>query len=107
MGEEFFAKGANVALTPMVILGRVPQGGRNFESCGEDPHICSLFAAAEVRGLQSVAGIVANVDDYVLNNQETQRMSINAIASERAMQELYYRAYDAAVQAGVGSVMCR
>ena len=40
MGEEFAGKGGNVMLAPMLILARVPQGGRNFESTGEDPELC-------------------------------------------------------------------
>ena len=35
LGVEFYGKGANVVLAPMLILARVPQGGRNFESIGE------------------------------------------------------------------------
>ena len=49
MGAEFYGKGCNVALTPMLILARVPQGGRNFESCGEDPFLASRFGYNEVR----------------------------------------------------------
>jgi hypothetical protein len=33
MGREFRAKGVNVALGPMMNMGRDPQGGRNWEGC--------------------------------------------------------------------------
>lgn len=106
MGDEFFRKGANVALTPMLILARVPQGGRNFESCGEDPHLCGVFGAGETIGTQSVPGMITNIDDFVMNNQETDRQGGNAEVDERSAQELYMPAYEASVRAGAGSFMC-
>ena len=106
MGQEFFAKGANVALAPMLILARVPHGGRNLESIGEDGEVGFEFAKASITGLQSVGGVIANADDWVLNNQETGRMGVDSVCDERTMRELYYRAYEGAVAAGVGSFMC-
>lgn len=44
MGREFVGKGANVLLAPMLILARVINGGRNFESVGEDPELAYHFA---------------------------------------------------------------
>jgi beta-glucosidase len=67
MGEEFAGKGGNVMLAPMLILARVPQGGRNFESCGEDPELAYNFAFNMITGAQSVPGVIANADDFVLN----------------------------------------
>lgn len=106
MGAEFAGKGANVMLAPMLILARVPQGGRTFESCGEDPELCGAFAAAHVAGVQSNRGIVANADDFVLNNAEVDRQSISAIADERTRFEIYYRGYAGAIAGGVSSFMC-
>ena len=106
LGQEFADKGANVVLAPMLILARVPQGGRNFESIGEDPELAYAMAFAHISGVQSVPGIIANADDFVLNNQETDRGDISSIADERTLFELYYRGYKGAIDAGVGSVMC-
>jgi beta-glucosidase len=106
LGEEFAGKGANVVLAPMLILARVPQGGRNFESIGEDPELAHAMGAAHIAGVQSVPGVMANADDFVLNNQETDRGDISSVADERTLFELYYRGYKGAVDAGVGSVMC-
>ena len=106
MGREFFAKGANVALAPMLILARVPHGGRNVESIGEDGEVGFEFALAQVTGLQSVGGVLANADDFILNNQETGRMGVDSVCDERTMRELYFRAYEGAVAAGVASFMC-
>ena len=106
LGEEFADKGANVVLAPMLILARVPQGGRNFESIGEDPELAYNLAFAHVSGVQSVPGVLCNADDFVLNNQEDDRGDISAVCDERTLFELYYRGYKGSIDAGVDSIMC-
>ena len=106
MGEEFVGKGGNVMLAPMLILARVPQGGRNFESVGECPELAYHFAHSMISGAQAVPGLIANADDFVLNNQELDRGNISSVADQRTLFELYYRGYKGAIDAGVGSFMC-
>ena len=106
MGEEFACKGSNVMLAPMLILARVPLDGRIFESTGADPELAYAFAYHMISGAQSNVGVIANADDFVLNNQESDRGDISAVADERTLFELYYRGYKGAVDAGVGSFMC-
>ena len=106
VGEEFRGKGANVVLAPMLILARVPQGGRNFESIGEDPELAYAMAHAHVTGVQSIVGMLGNADDWCLNQQETARTSVTAVADERTRWELYYRGYAGAIAANVSSIMC-
>jgi beta-glucosidase len=53
MGGEFRAKGVNIALGPVVgPLGRVAEGGRNWEGFSNDPYLCGSLAAETVRGIQ-------------------------------------------------------
>ena len=106
MGQEFYGKGANVILAPMLILTRVPLDGRAFESVGEDPELAYAYAYNMISGSQSVPGIISNADDFVLNNQEYERGSISAVCDQRTLFELYYRGYKGAVDADVGSFMC-
>ncbi len=106
MATEFGGKGANLMLAPMLILARVPQGGRNFESIGEDPELAYHLAFAHVSGVQSVPGVMANADDFVLNNQETSRDSVSSECDQRTLFEMYYRGYKGAIDAGVASIMC-
>jgi beta-glucosidase len=106
MGEEFACKGSNVMLAPMLILARVPLDGRIFESTGADPELAYRFAFEMITGAQSVPGVIANADDFVLNNQESSRGSVSAVCDERTRFELYYRGYKGAVDANVGSFMC-
>jgi beta-glucosidase len=106
MSEEFLCKGSNVMLAPMLILARVPLDGRIFESTGADPELAYRFAFEMISGVQSIPGVIANADDFVLNNQESDRGGISAVCDERTLFELYYRGYAGAVAANVGSFMC-
>jgi beta-glucosidase len=105
LGWEAFHKGINVQLAPGVEIDRVPLNGRNFEYMSEDPFLAGQGGAAVIRGIQS-EHVIATVKHYVANSQETNRMTDSSNLSERTLQEIYLPAYQAAVRAGVGSVMC-
>lgn len=106
MGEEFFAKGANVQLGPGMCLARVPQNGRNFEYVsGEDPFFGYTMVQPVIKGIQG-EGVIANAKHYVLNNEETNRGTISDNADERTRFEMYYQPFQGAIDAGVGSMMC-
>ncbi|HEX6719176.1 MAG TPA: glycoside hydrolase family 3 N-terminal domain-containing protein, partial [Pyrinomonadaceae bacterium] len=105
LGAETKAKGQAVLLGPMVNIVRVPEGGRNFETFGEDPYLTSQLSAAEIRGIQS-QGIIAEVKHYAANNQENERTNVSAEVDERTLREIYLPAFETAVkEANVGSVM--
>jgi beta-glucosidase len=105
MAEEERDKGANVQLGPMMNMVRVPAAGRNFESFGEDPYLSAQMAAASVRGIQST-GVIATAKHYLDNDQEYQRMTISSEIDDRTQHEIYLPPFKAAVEAGVGSIMC-
>jgi beta-glucosidase len=98
------ARHQNVILAPMVNIVRVPEGGRDFETLGEDPFLASRIVAAEVAGIQA-QGLVATVKHFAENNQETQRQSVSADVDERTLHEIELPGFEAAVGAGVGAVM--
>jgi beta-glucosidase len=105
LGAETKAKGQNILLAPMVNIVRVPEGGRNFETFGEDPYLAAQIAVAEIRGIQS-QGVMAEVKHYAANNQEKDRLQVSAEVDERTLREIYLPAFEAAVkEAKVGSVM--
>ncbi|CAE8717633.1 unnamed protein product, partial [Polarella glacialis] len=107
MGQEFRAKGANVALGPAVNVHRVPFNGRNAEYIsGEDPALGESLVPAYVKGLQEGAGVAAVVKHFTLNQQETLRTTVNSQADARVRWEQYYPPFEAAVNAGVAAVMC-
>ncbi len=98
--------GTVAMLGPMCNLARVPQGGRNFESLGEDPFLASRLVEASVQGIQS-AGVIANVKHFVLNNQEDNRGNVSAIIDDATLYDLYMQPFKAGVEAGTLSIMCR
>jgi beta-glucosidase len=105
-GEETRSLGYTLLESPDVNIARVPQGGRVFESYGEDPFLAARMAVANIEGIQST-GVIANVKHYLANNQETNRGTINEIISERSLREIYMPAFEASVkEAHVASLMC-
>jgi len=104
--EEARAFGSRLFESPDINIARVPQGGRVFESYGEDPYLDARIAVANIEGIQS-AGELANVKHFDANNQETQRFSINEIIGERALREIYLPAFEASIkEAHSASIMC-
>jgi beta-glucosidase len=107
MAREFKGKGANVFLGPGLNVARVPWNGRNFEYLsGEDPVLGAAMGAASVRGVQSVAGMIATAKHFALNNQEAARQQVNVEVGDVPLNELYLAPFRAAVRAGAGAVMC-
>lgn len=105
LGREGRALGQDVLLSPMTNIIRVPQAGRNFETFSEDPLLSSRMVSEEVKGIQG-QGLIATVKHYALNNQETDRTTVDVRADEQTMREVELPAYQAAVDAGAGAVMC-
>jgi len=105
IGKEARAQQQDVLLSPMTNIVRVPQAGRNFETLGEDPLLAGELVAAEIDGVQD-AGLMATVKHYVVNNQETDRMTINTVVGERALREIYLPAFKRAVDKDVAAIMC-
>ncbi|GAB3688776.1 hypothetical protein GCM10028857_23360 [Salinarchaeum chitinilyticum] len=104
IAREARALDQDVLLAPGLNLIRVPHCGRNFEYFSEDPVVTGAFAAASVEGVQS-EDVIATPKHYVANSQETDRAVVSADVSERALRECYLPGFEAAVEAGAGSVM--
>ena len=96
LGREVRDIGSHILLGPAINIIRTPLCGRNFEYQTEDPYLNSRLAEAVVKGIQSQR-VAACVKHYVCNNQETNRFKVNAIVSERALEEIYFPAFKAAV----------
>jgi beta-glucosidase len=105
VAEEFRARNMHVLLGPGVNIYRFPLCGRNYEYMGEDPFLAASMVVPYVRSVMGV-GVLPVVKHFVANNNENRRKNSNSVVSERALREIYFPAFKAAVvKGGVLGVM--
>ena len=105
-------------------MGRIAQGGRNWEGFGGDPFLAGEAAYETILGMQG-GGVQAcakhYVNKYVLiqdqlqptdilsrlsSEQEIKRMTSSSNVDDRTQHEVYAHPFLRSVMAGVTSVMC-
>lgn len=99
IGEEANARKKDIMLAPAFNICRMPLCGRTYEYYSEDPYLNAQLAVQAVKGIQS-QHVAACIKHFAANNQETDRSTVNAIVDERALREIYFPAFKAAVQQG-------
>ncbi len=103
--------GIRWTFAPMVDIARDPRWGRIAESLGEDPHLASRLAVAMVHGFQGndlsaphrVAACAKHFAGY--GACEGGRDYNSAVISPALMRNVYLRPFQAAVKAGVATLM--
>ncbi len=97
LGEECLKEKVSVLLGPGTNIKRSPLCGRNFEYFSEDGVLAGEMSAAFVNGVQS-KGVGTSLKHYAANNQETRRMTVNAVVDERTMRETYLLPFEITVK---------
>lgn len=106
IGSDGRVRGVSFQLGPGVNICRVPVNGRNFEYFGEDPYLASIIAMNWTKACAAMH-VIPVIKHYAANNQETNRMSVDAEVDERTLHEIYLPAFKKSVQeSGIIAVMC-
>ena len=105
MGKEARLRGKDVILGPAVNIQRLPVGGRTYEYLSEDPILSAALALEYTKGCQD-EGTAVCIKHFAVNNQETNRGSVDAQLDERTLREIYLKPFErAVVEGGAMSVM--
>ncbi len=109
--REASSVGIRWTFAPMVDIARDPRWGRIMEGAGEDPHLGSRMAEAQVRGFQgsslsepdSILACVKHFAGYgaAVGGRDYDSSDI----SDEQLWNVYLSPFHAAVQAGAGTLM--
>ncbi|MFA5525331.1 MAG: glycoside hydrolase family 3 C-terminal domain-containing protein [Acholeplasmataceae bacterium] len=104
MAIEAKANQVQIILGPGINMKRSPLCGRNFEYFSEDPYLAGELGAAMVRAIED-EGVGTSVKHFFANNQERYRFTIDAIVDERALREIYLKAFERVVKENPATIM--
>ncbi len=97
VGEEAAANRVDLWLAPGMNIHRNPLCGRNFEYYSEDPFLTGTMAAALTAGVQS-KGVGVTLKHFACNEKENNRGYSDSRVSERALREIYLKAFELCVK---------
>ena len=97
IGEEAKELGMPMILAPALNIHRNPLNGRQPEYFSEDPYQAGMMAGYYAKGLES-AGVASCMKHMLANNCESSRKRNQSIMSERALREIYFKAFEVAME---------
>jgi beta-glucosidase len=104
IAREARRRAVDVVLGPVLNIPRSPLAGRNFECLSEDPLLAGSLGAAWIAGVQR-HGVGACPKHFVANDAETSRTRVDCVLDERALHEVYLRAFELALEAHPWAIM--
>jgi len=114
-GGGYVCPGSVVSWGPTINLNRDPRWGRNWESPSEDPLLVARYARAFTQGAQQgedpryikLAVTAKHWNAYSVDKiGTTDRYNYDAKVSKKDLEESYFPAFQAAVEAGAAGLMC-
>jgi len=106
LAKDCIYLGIDMLIAPGINLKRYILCGRNFEYISEDPVHTGEMAASYIDGVQSL-GVGTCLKHFAANNQELDRLELNAEIDLRTLHELYFKGFEIAVKkSNPTSVMC-
>ncbi len=111
--KEARATGVHQNLNPVCDIARDPRWGRTYETFGESPYLCSVMAAAMVRGYQGGEGfridgehIAATAKHYpAYSCPEAGEDTAPVDISEYTFYTIHLPSFQAAIKSGAISIM--
>ena len=91
--KEMEHYGVSIWLAPGMNIQRFPLCGRNYEYYSEDPLLTAKMASALTLGVQENKKCAVTVKHFCCNNQEDNRMRNSSEVNERALREIYLKAF--------------
>jgi beta-glucosidase len=101
IGREARALGIDVSLQPFINIDRDLAFRRAYNTFGEDPLLTGKMGAAVIRGIQSQRVMAVAKHFIAFDTQAT-----DVWLDEQTLREVYLAPFEAAIEAGVASVMC-
>ncbi len=98
-GMELRKNKIDTLLGPGINIHRNPLNGRNFEYFSEDPYLTGAMAVAMLKGMAKY-GVTGTIKHFAGNNQEFRRHYVDSVISQRALREIYLKAFEMAVKEG-------
>lgn len=96
LGEEGRQLGVTLMLVPGMNIHRNPLNGRHAEYFSEDPYLAGMMAGFYCKGLEST-GMGGCYKHFIANNCESARKRNQSIMTERALRDIYFRAFEIAL----------
>ncbi|MFL5305311.1 MAG: glycoside hydrolase family 3 protein [Polyangia bacterium] len=109
VAAEAAGVGADFPFAPVVAVARDERWGRTYEAFGETPDLVSMMGVAYINGFQKRSGsftVLANAKHFLGDGGTANGINTgDTSGDEAALRALHLTPYQAAVNAGVGSIM--